>query len=237
MNDSGLSGVDWLVGDGAERDVVMSSRVRVARNLAEHRFLSRSSTEEKEQILQTVLRAAADAPLADHTASFDIRRVAPVERALLVERHIVSKQLIRGDEPRGVVFSTPHERLSLMVNEEDHIRLQAMAPGLALSEAYVDVDAADDRLESQVEYAFSPRVGYLTACPTNVGTGVRFSVMLHLPGLKLAGELDKVRNAARAMNLAVRGFYGEGSEAIGDFYQISNQTTLGKSEREIVNHL
>jgi protein arginine kinase len=121
-----------------------------------------------------------------------------------------------------------------MVNEEDHLRIQLIRSGLALSEAWEQIDRFDDQLESRVGYAFHPRKGYLTACPTNVGTGVRVSVMLHLPGLKLTGEIDKARRAAKAMSLAVRGFYGEGSEAAGDLYQISNQTTLGKSEQQIL---
>ncbi|RMD61620.1 MAG: protein arginine kinase [Planctomycetota bacterium] len=237
MSRQALANVDWLVGEGRERDVVVSSRARLARNLADRRFLTKATRDEKEQTLAQLMEAARQAQLAEKLVALDIRQAPPLERSLLLERHIVSKQMVRGDEPRGVAFSTPDERLALMMNEEDHVRLQTMRPGLALSEAYEAVDAADDRLEACVEYAFSPTLGYLTACPTNVGTGVRFSVMLHLPALKLAGELEKVRSAARAMNLAVRGFYGEGSEATGDFYQISNQTTLGKSEREILLQL
>jgi protein arginine kinase len=124
-----------------------------------------------------------------------------------------------------------------MVNEEDHLRLQSMRSGLALADAWKEIDAIDDRLEAMLDYAYSARFGYLTACPTNVGTGLRMSVMLHLPALKLTGDIEKVKRAASEMNLAVRGFYGEGSEAAGDFYQISNQTTLGKAESLILNEL
>jgi protein arginine kinase len=168
-----------------------------------------------------------------------------LDRSLLVERHLISKQHSKGkpgsgagtDDPRAVAISIPEERLSIMVNEEDHLRIQGIRSGLALSAAWRDVDAVDDKLESGLDYAFSPRFGYLTACPTNVGTGLRMSVMLHLPGLRLTGEIEKVKRAADGMNLAVRGFYGEGSDAVGDLFQLSNQTTLGRTEATILQDL
>lgn len=145
-------------------------------------------------------------------------------------------------EPRGVAISLPDESLSVMVNEEDHLRLQALVSGLGLLSAFAALSRVDDAIEGptsagEVEYAYSARFGYLTACPTNVGTGLRASVMLHLPGLKLLGEMDKVRRATRDMSLAVRGYYGEGSEAAGEFFQISNQTTLGKTETAVIEEL
>ncbi|MCL2649129.1 MAG: ATP--guanido phosphotransferase [Phycisphaerales bacterium] len=153
---------------------------------------------------------------------------------MLVERHLISKQHAAGEGSRGVAISND-EAVSVMVNEEDHLRLQVLRSGLQLKEAWGEADHLDDTLQEHLEYAYSQRFGFLTACPTNLGTGLRVSVMLHLPALKLTGEIEKVFRAAKEMRLAIRGLYGEGTEAIGDFYQISNQTTLGRSEEEILN--
>ncbi len=219
---------------GRDGDVVLSSRVRLARNLAGFNFLARATRDERRQILTHVRdRLAADgAPVTLRWVA--LGDAAPLERLILVERRLISKQHARGDEPRAVLISQPDEQLSIMVNEEDHLRIQVMRPGMDLRDAFDRINDADDRVESVLEYAWCPRFGYLTACPTNVGTGARVSVMLHLPALKLINEIEKVRRAAKAMNLAVRGFYGEGTEAIGDIYQVSNQTTLGRSEEDIL---
>ena len=157
-----------------------------------------------------------------------------VDRQLLVERHLISKPHAAAEGARGVAVGQ-NETLSIMVNEEDHLRIQVLRSGLQLEEAWEQINAVDDALESKLDFAFNARFGYLTACPTNVGTGIRVSVMLHLPALKLTGEIEKVFRAAKELRLAVRGLYGEGTEATGDFYQISNQTTLGKSEDEIIH--
>ena len=229
------AGAEWLRTDGPDTDVVMSSRVRLARNLAGFPFLTKASREDRRQIVDVARKHALTAGLAEQVMWVDLAEAPQLERNLLVERHLISKQHAKGDEPRAVAVSTPDECLAIMVNEEDHLRIQVMRRGLSLTEAFDRIDVVDDKIEQGVEYAFSPRFGYLTACPTNVGTGVRVSVMLHLPGLKLTGEIDKVRRAAKGMSLAVRGFYGEGSDAIGDIYQLSNQTTLGKTERQILD--
>jgi protein arginine kinase len=147
---------------------------------------------------------------------------------------LISKLHKDAEGARGVAIGE-NESLSIMINEEDHLRVQVMRSGLQLEEAWQEINAVDDKLEASLDFAFHPRFGYLTACPTNVGTGIRVSVMLHLPALKLTGEIEKVHRAARDMRLAIRGLYGEGSEATGDFYQVSNHTTLGKSEEEIVS--
>lgn len=228
------SGAEWLRTGTPDGDVVLSSRVRLARNFANFPFVGRARREERRQILDLARRDIMDGGLAPEVMWIDLNEVSPLERGVLVERHLISKQHAKGEEPRAVAVSTPDERLSIMVNEEDHLRIQVIRGGMALSDAFAQIDRADDVIEARTEYAFSPRFGYLTACPTNVGTGVRVSVMLHLPGLKLSGELDKVKRAAKGMCLAVRGFYGEGSEAVGDFYQLSNQTTLGKTEADIL---
>ncbi|MEK6701711.1 MAG: protein arginine kinase [Planctomycetota bacterium] len=237
------SGVEWLRGEGAETDVVLSSRVRLARNLTSFPFANRASSEQRQEILDISRSAVRVAGIADRTLWLNIHETSPADRALLVERHIISKQLQRGraatvgEDPRGVCVSLPVERVSIMVNEEDHLRLQVVRSGLALDEAWRQADGIDDALESAVDYAYSPRLGYLTACATNVGTGLRMSAMLHLPALKITGDIEKVKKAAGDMCLAVRGFYGEGSEAVGDLYQISNQTTLGKTEAMILADL
>lgn len=232
---------EWLKGEGEACDVVLSSRVRLARNLAAVPFASKSTPKDRARSLEICRDQILMASPAPRIVWEDLHESTPLKRALLVERHIISKQLSKGragvDDPRGVAYSVPDERLSIMVNEEDHLRIQAIRSGLALAAAYREVDQADDRVEAGIDYAFSRRFGYLTACPTNVGTGVRMSVMLHLPALRLTGDIDKVKRAAEGLCLAVRGFYGEGSEAVGDLYQLSNQTTLGKREGEILAQL
>lgn len=232
---------EWLRGEGEASDVVLSSRVRLARNLAAVPFGSKSGPAERARSLEMCRDQILMAPLSSRIVWEDLHEATPTKRALLVERHLISKQLSKGRtlaaDPRGVAYSVPDERLSIMVNEEDHLRIQAIRSGLALAAAYREVDQADDLIEAGIEYAFSRRFGYLTACPTNVGTGVRMSVMLHLPALRLSGDIEKVKRAADGLCLAVRGFYGEGSEAVGDLYQLSNQTTLGKKEGEILAQL
>jgi protein arginine kinase len=237
---------EWLRGEGNAGDVVMSSRVRLARNLASTPFVNKASRAQRQEVLEACKSAIIGANLSDRLAWLDLHDTPPLERTLLVERHLISQQHARGkqssgaggaEEPRAVAVSIPDERASIMVNEEDHLRLQVIRCGLDLTRALADIDAIDDKLESALDFAFSPRFGYLTACPTNVGTGIRLSVMMHLPALRLTGNIDKVKRAAADMSLAVRGFYGEGSEAAGDLYQISNQTTLGKTEQVLLHEL
>ncbi|MBL9031569.1 MAG: ATP--guanido phosphotransferase [Phycisphaerae bacterium] len=245
---------EWLRGEGDATDVVVSSRVRLARNLANVPFVNRMSPAQRLNTLNTV-RARVES-LGLHMTWIDLHRAPLSERTLLVERHLISLQHARGrkpatghagtgqtptrpaaEEPRAVAFTSPDERLSIMVHEEDHLRIQALRSGLDLAGAMAQADDADDRLEAGLTYAFGTRFGYLTACPTNVGTGLRLSVMLHLPSLRLTGNIERVKHAAGDMNLALRGFYGEGSEAAGDFYQLSNQTTFGKSEAVLLREL
>ena len=227
-------GTEWLKAKGPGSDVVISSRVRLARNFAGFPFPAKASRVECVQVLELAERHILGSQLAPKIMWIDLNELPELERNVLVERHLVSKQHARGERPRAVAVTSPDEQLSIMVNEEDHLRIQVMRSGLALGEAFAQIDEADDRIEGMTDFAYSARFGYLTACPTNVGTGIRVSVMLHLPALKLTGELEKVRRAAKAMSLAVRGFYGEGSDAVGDFFQISNQTTLGKSEQDLL---
>lgn len=238
-------GVEWLKGEGEASDVVVSSRARLARNLAGYRFGVKAGRAERQQTLDAARNWLLRAQLAERLMWVDLHESPQLERTLLVERHLISKPHAKGrtgpeakgEDPRGVAISIPDERLAVMVNEEDHLRIQVIRSGLALSECWAAIDQADDRIEAGLDYAFSARFGYLTACPTNVGTGLRVSAMVHLPGLKLTGDIEKVKRAAGDMNIAVRGFYGEGSDAAGDLYQISNQTTLGKPEKRIVEEL
>lgn len=231
------AGAHWLTGDGADNDVVISSRVRIARNIDGFAFLSKADNDLRQQTLELCRDRLMHCGLGRRTLWLDVHKTPTLDRTLLVERHLMSKEHARGDAPRGLLVSLPDEHLSVMVNEEDHLRLQSLRAGLALSQAWAQVNDADDRLDGLIDFAFSPRFGYLTSCPTNVGCGVRMSVMLHLPALRLTNDIDKAKRAARDMNLTVRGFYGEGSEATGDLYQISNQTTLGKSEAALLNDI
>ena len=224
---------EWLRGNGHMSDVVISSRVRLARNLAGMPFLSRCNNEQKTEIQQRLRDCIIQSDVATDTLYLDIANCSEIDRSLLVERHLISRQHARGDHPRGVAFS-PSETLAIMVNEEDHLRLQVLRSGLAVEQAVEETIRADNMLEEKLSFAFHRKYGYLTACPTNVGTGLRISVMLHLPALKMTGEIEKVFRAAHDMRLAIRGLYGEGTEATGDFFQISNQTTLGKAEDQIV---
>src|SRR5438105_7750810 len=225
---------EWLRGSGPMSEIVISSRIRLARNVAGVPFLSRASRQQRQQLENRIRDVLLGSQVAPQTLYVDLEKAPEVDRQLLVERHLISKQHAAAEGARGVAVGES-ETIAIMINEEDHLRIQVLRSGLQLDEAWEQINAIDDALEAKLDFAFHPRFGYLTACPTNVGTGIRVSVMLHLPALKLTGEIEKVFRAAKDMKLAVRGLYGEGTEATGDFYQISNQTTLGKSEEEIIN--
>ena len=231
---------EWLRGSGPMSEVVISSRIRLARNVSGFPFLAKSSRLQRQtverRVRDTILSPALAAPVggAGQVLYVDLESAPDIDRTLLVERHLISKPHAAAEGARGVAVGGD-ETVSIMVNEEDHLRIQVLRSGLQLEETWQQINAIDDALEAKLDFAFHPRFGYLTACPTNVGTGIRVSVMLHLPALKLTGEIDKVFRAAKDLRLAVRGLYGEGTEATGDFYQISNQTTLGKGEDEIID--
>jgi len=225
---------EWLRGSGPMSEIVISSRIRLARNVAGYPFLSKCSRAQRTTIENRTRETILGAQIAPQTLYVDLDAAPDVDRQLLVERHLISKPHAAAEGARGVAVGE-NETISIMVNEEDHLRVQVLRSGLQLEEAWEQINGIDDKLESKLDFSFHPRFGYLTACPTNVGTGIRVSVMLHLPALKLTGEIEKVFRAAKDMRLAVRGLYGEGTEATGDFYQISNQTTLGKTEDEIIS--
>ena len=224
---------EWLRGSGPESDIVISSRIRLARNLAAFPFTNRASAYQRAEI-ETLLRdRIARLAFEPRLGYLNVPALSTLDRQVLVERQLISRELAAADGPRGVALGA-HETVSLMVNEEDHLRLQVMRSGFTLDEVWQEIDRVDDLLEERVTYAFSEEFGYLTACPTNVGTGMRASVMLHLPALDHTKQIEKVFRALQKINLAVRGLYGEGSRASGHFYQISNQVTLGKSESQIL---
>lgn len=233
LNDLTNQAGEWLRGNGPMSDTVISSRIRLARNVAGFPFLTRCSRQQRQSLEAKVRQTILDV-FPPNTLYVDLENATEMDRQLLVERHLISKPHAAAEGARGVAL-TQDETVSIMVNEEDHLRLQVLRSGLQLEEAWEQINKIDDQLEATLDFAFSPRFGYLTACPTNVGTGIRVSVMLHLPALKLTGEIEKVFRAAKELRLAVRGLYGEGTEATGDFYQISNQTTLGKPEDEIIS--
>ena len=226
---------EWLRGAGPHSDIVISSRVRLARNLAGFPFVGRANRRQRHEVLAACRDQVDSNRLADNVLWVDLAESTTLDRQLLIERHLISAEHGADNNhlPRAVAIGSD-ETFAIMVNEEDHMRMQVLRSGMQLGEAWDQINRIDDVLEEKLDYAYSRRFGYLTACPTNVGTGIRVSVMLHLPALKLTGEIEKVRRAARDMHLAVRGLFGEGSEALGDLYQVSNQTTLGRSEQEIL---
>ena len=224
---------EWLRGSGPLGDVVISSRVRLARNLADFPFLATASATERTEVYRALADEIASTSVGADALLVDVDEAAAIDRRILVERHLISRQHAAGEGSRGVSIS-PSETRALMINEEDHLRIQALRSGLQLDVLWQEVNEADDILSEKLAFAYDQQFGYLTACPTNVGTGIRVSVMPHLPALRMTKELERVEQAARDLRLAVRGLYGEGTEAVGDLYQLSNQRTLGQSEEEIL---
>ncbi len=232
LNQSG----EWLKGTGPESDVVISSRIRLARNLHRFPFLTVAPPTERGQI-ESFVRERFEEVLAPRNIHyFQLTRMNQVDRTLLVERHLISREHAQGEGERGVAISMD-ESTSIMVNEEDHLRLQVLRSGLNLEEAWEAIDRLDTSLEQHLNYAFHPRFGYLTCCPTNVGTGLRISVMVHLPAAVFSKQMEKVIQSLTRLNYTVRGRDGEGTTPVGDLFQISNQITLGKSEKDIISEL
>jgi protein arginine kinase len=229
-------GGEWLRTDGPRSEIVISSRVRLARNLSGYPFAIRATDEQKSEIAQRVKAPLHRLPLKTRPFWVDLDKAEKLEARFLVERHLISRELESGKGPRGVAFGSD-EVVSVMVNEEDHLRIQAIKSALALEETWKVALEVDRMLEEDLDFAATTANGYLTACPTNVGTGLRASVMLHLPALVHLKQIEKVFQACSRTGLTVRGFYGEGTMASGDLYQISNQVTLGRSEEDILEGL
>jgi protein arginine kinase len=233
-------GIGWLDGSGPESHLVLSTRVRLARNLAGRPFPGRSADPDRELVLSRVQDAVRDTASLRAATTIRVDQLAPADRILLYERHLVSKELAapEGDRPpRSGTAVLLQGALGVMVNEEDHLRLQGLFSGFATDVAWAGVGTLDSELGQRLAFAFHPEFGYLTSCPTNVGTGLRASVLIHLPGLVLTKEINKVLQSLVQVGLTFRGLYGEGSEVVGNFFQLSNQTTLGKSETDLLDHL
>lgn len=223
----------WLQGEGSENDIVISSRIRLARNLTGYPFLMRSSESDRVQVRDTLRNILPKIFPEGEVFFIDLQEIPAIDRSFLLERQLISREIAENEGPRAMIVEKD-ERFSIMVNEEDHLRIQAVMSGFEPEKVWQSINELDDQIESQVDFAFHERLGYLTACPTNVGTGMRVSVMLHLPGLVMSKEIEKVFRSLQKVNLAVRGMYGEGSQALGDLFQISNQVTLGKTEEELI---
>jgi protein arginine kinase len=222
---------------GPHDKIVLSSRVRLARNLRTVPFPSHSKKADRLkafEALMPVVRALAQMGPDAFSESMD--KLPALEKQLLVERHLISREHAAKNAGSGIVLNR-EESVCVMVNEEDHLRMQALRPGLQLRQAWLTIDSVDSALQEKVEFAFAERYGFLTACPTNLGTGIRVSAMLHLPGLVLAEQINQIIQAVNKLGLAVRGLYGEGTEALGNIFQVSNQMTLGETENDIVERI
>jgi protein arginine kinase len=227
---------EWLRGEGPHHQIVISSRVRLARNLQSRAFPGWAKKAERTAILELIKPRVEELPEMQDSFSELLQDLSALEKQVLVERHLISREHAAKSVGSAIVMNR-RQTLSIMINEEDHLRMQSIRSGLQLKQAFKLVDKIDSALESKLEFAYDQRLGYLTACPTNVGTGMRASAMLHLPGLVLSDLINQVIQAVSKIGLAVRGLYGEGTEAMGNLFQISNQTTLGEKEDEIISRL
>src|ERR1043166_3473974 len=221
---------------GPHDRIVLSSRVRLARNLKGNAFPGWAKKVERIKVLDTIRPAIQVLPEMAESYAESMDNLAAIDKQILVERHLISREHAAKGAGSGIIFNKD-ESLCVMINEEDHLRMQALRPGLQLRHAWTAIDHFDSELEKKVGYAFSNEIGYLTACPTNLGTGVRVSAMLHLPGLVLAEQINQIIQSVNKLGLAVRGLYGEGTEALGNVFQVSNQMTLGETESDIVERL
>jgi protein arginine kinase len=227
---------DWMTGVQAEPSAVVTSRIRLARNLRGHVFPGWSKREQRAETLGILRPAVEELPAMKDAFSRELGDLSSVQKQVLVERHLISREHAARGEGSGAVIER-RQSFSIMLNEEDHLRMQSIRPGLRLKEAYDALNALDSELEQKLDYAFDPSLGYLTTCPTNLGTGLRASSMLHLPGLVLSDQIGPVLQAVNKIGLAVRGLYGEGTESLGNLYQMSNQSTLGEREEAIIERL
>ncbi len=226
----------WIASEGPFSHTVISSRIRLARNLAGHKFPHWANPDELDSIGLEIHQAILQADSYHGAIFLRMEEFSPRERNLLKERHLISHEMTRSGQSRSV-FIPPGEEGSVMINEEDHLRVQVIEPGLSLAVAWNRIQRVNTELEAFLNFSFSAEYGYLTTCPSNTGTGLRASVMMHLPGLVMTGGLAGIIKMLQTAGLAVRGFFGEGSEAFGDIYQISNQVTLGQTEEELIRHV
>jgi protein arginine kinase len=222
--------------EGPHSRIVLSSRVRLARNVKNWPFPGYAKKPDRVEALKTIRPAVESLPQMLGGFSETMDNLTALDKQILVERHLISREHAAKNAGSGLVISKD-EGVCVMINEEDHLRMQSLKPGLQLKEAWHAIDQFDSALERKLEYAFSPDLGYLTACPTNLGTGIRVSAMLHLPALVLSEQINQIVQAVNKLGLAVRGLYGEGTEALGNIFQVSNQMTLGEVETDIVERL
>ncbi len=224
--------MNWYLNKGNEGDICLSTRVRLARNITQYPFPARLSAEQKKEVGETVRDI-----LTDEKLNFiDMSTLSPAETVCLAEKHLISPEFACDTKGRSLLLSE-EEDVSIMICEEDHIRIQTVLAGLSLDEAYSSAQKYDKILGNKLSYAFSEQLGYLTQCPTNIGTALRASVMLHLPALKEKGAVQRLGTTVAKLGLTLRGSYGEGSEVSGDIYQLSNQVTLGISEEAAIKNL
>lgn len=226
--------IKWLDGIGNDEDVVVSTRLRIARNMVNYKFPNFMTMDESEFVTEEILNAMKGRE--DIYRFYRIKDLSELEKAVFVEEHLISPNLAQSTN-NGSFLLRDDEKATIMINEEDHIRIQVLLPGLNIEEGWKISSIIDDNLEEKIEYAFHDKFGYLTSCPTNVGTGLRASVMVHLPALSITGHLNAIIDGLGKIGLTVRGLYGEGSKALGHLFQISNQTTLGEREEDIIKKL
>ena len=228
---------EWLLGTGPNSDIVMSSRIRLARNLDKTSFSHWATKKQAKEILESLEQSVLSVEMmGGNTLSVRMAEIDDVDKQFLLERHLVSREHMTHPEYKSVIIGDK-EVVNVMINEEDHLRIQAMQSGFNLQECWRIATRLDDVLHKKVKYAFSTEWGYLTACPTNTGTGLRASVMLHLPSLVMTKQISRVLQAITKLGMTARGLYGEGTEAEGNFFQISNQITLGSAEEDIIDNL
>ncbi|MBU4201132.1 MAG: protein arginine kinase [Verrucomicrobia bacterium] len=225
----------WL-NVGGNTGVLVSSRVRLARNIEGEAFPGWAGEEESVRLWNELRPVIESLPGLSSPLVLEIADLSCVDRDVLIERHLMSRDLAGKGRGSGLILKRD-ESMAVMLNEEDHLRMQVMSPGLKVMQCWQEINALDTEIESRIAYAFSPRLGYLTACPTNVGTGMRASVMLHLPGLVLMNEINGIIKGVSKIGLVVRGLWGEGTDASGNMFQISNQVTLGEKEAAIIERL
>lgn len=227
---------EWLKGEGPKSNIAISTRLRIARNIQGHLFFDRANEKEREHTLETIVSAVKKSKFLKNALFIKIRDITEIDRYFLVERHLMSREHMQATASKGLVVEEK-EVISAMLNEEDHIRLQVLQSGFNVMDAWRILEEVENDLNRYLDFDYSDKFGYLTSCPTNTGTGLRASVMLHLTALVMTGQIDNVLEAISKLGLTMRGFYGEGTEALGDFFQISNQVALGHSEMDILNNL
>ena len=227
---------EWLRGTGKDSHIVISSRIRLARNLRDFSFPQWADKKERKEVLSLMKDAIFQIKYLKNGLFAELDRLDALDKQFLLERHLISREQTRGRDSKAVVISEK-EIISIMLNEEDHLRIQVFQSGFNLSDAWRLINELDEQLEQKLNYAFSPQWGYLTACPTNVGTGMRASLMLHLPALVMSKQIGSILQTLSKLGIVARGLYGEGTEASGNFFQFSNQITLGRSEEDIIDNL